>query len=39
MTTQEICDYYDNNPNLTLSELSRMTGEPVSNLKKILMGA
>lgn len=37
MTIEEIKDYYDTNPNLTLAELSRMTGETVGNLKQILM--
>lgn len=38
MTDQEIIDYYDSNPNLTLAELARMTGKTVAELKKILMG-
>jgi len=37
MTIEEIRDYYDTNPNLTLAELARMTGETVQSLKKILM--
>lgn len=37
MSIEEIKDMYDCNPNMTLSELSRITGEPVSNLKRILM--
>jgi len=37
MTRQDICDAFDNNPNLTLSQLSRMTGKPVAELKRILM--
>lgn len=38
MTNQEICEYYDQNPNLTLSELSAITGKSVKELKRILMG-
>ena len=39
MTDSEIIDFYDQNPNLTLAELARMTGKTVAQLKKILMGA
>jgi hypothetical protein len=38
MTHTEIIDYYDNHPNLTLAELSRMTMLSVKQLKNILMG-
>ena len=37
MTNQEICDYFDSHPNLTLAALSRITGKSVPELKKILM--
>ena len=37
MTHKEICDIYDCNPNMTLAELSRITGKPIAYLKKILM--
>ena len=37
MTHQEIRDYYDSHLNLTLAELSRMTGYTIPQLKKILM--
>ena len=37
MSEDEIKDLYDTNPNMTLSELSRISGESVSNLKRILM--
>lgn len=33
----EIRDYYDNHPNLTLVELARRTGKTVFELKRILM--
>ena len=36
-TDEEIIDYYDNHPNLTLRELSRMTGRSVQELKRLLM--
>lgn len=36
MTNQQICDRYDNCPNLTLEQLSRETGQTVEALKKIL---
>jgi hypothetical protein len=39
MTPNEICEYYDSNPNLTLRELSAITGLSVPALKAILMGA
>ena len=38
MTNEQIADYYDSHPNLTLAQLSRMTGKSVEQLKKILMG-
>jgi len=37
MTKQEICDLYDSNPNMTLSQLSKLTGKSVAKLKAILM--
>jgi len=37
MSYKEICDIYDNNPNMTLAELSRITGLPVAYLKSLLM--
>ena len=37
-THQEIRDFYDSNPDLTLAQLSRMTGYTVEELKRILMG-
>lgn len=36
MTNQQICDFYDANPDLTLAELSRLTGLTVDQLKTIL---
>ena len=38
MTNQQIIDLYDTNPNLTLAELSKITGLSVPQLKIILMG-
>lgn len=38
MTPDEIIEFYDLNPNLTLAELSRMTGYSVEYLKNLLMG-
>lgn len=37
LTDQQIADIYDNNPNMTLAELSGFTGLTVDKLKKILM--
>jgi predicted HTH domain antitoxin len=37
MSNQQIIDLFDST-NITLSELSRMSGKPVSYLKKLLMG-
>ncbi len=37
MTKQQIIDLFDST-NITLAELSRITGKPVSYLKQILMG-
>ena len=37
MTENEIKEFYDSNPNLTLSELSRITGKTVKKIKKILL--
>lgn len=38
MTDQEINEYYDSHLNMTLADLSRMTGKTIAELKKILMG-
>jgi len=38
MTNDEISEMYDSNPNMTLAQLSRITGKTVDELKKILMG-
>jgi hypothetical protein len=37
MTNEQIIDLYDQNPDLTLAQLSRMTGKSVEELKRILM--
>ena len=37
MTNQEIISLFDST-NITLAELSAITGKPVSYLKKLLMG-
>lgn len=36
MTNQQICNFYDNNPNLTLAQLAQMTRLSVDQLKTIL---
>lgn len=36
-TDAEIVDYYDSHLNLTLRELSDMTGRSVAELKKLIM--
>lgn len=36
-TNQEIIDYYDSHLDLTLRELSEMTGRSVANLKRLMM--
>ena len=38
MTDKEIVEFYDSHPNMTLSELSQITGLSVAQLKRILMG-
>ena len=38
LTDQDIIELFDLNPNLTLSQLSKITGKSVSELKQILMG-
>lgn len=37
MTDAQIRDLYDTKPDLTLAQLSRMTGKSVTQLKRILM--
>jgi len=37
MTNEDIMDLYDSNPDMTLQQLSRMTGKTVTELKRILM--
>lgn len=39
MTNDEIVHYYDTHLNLTLKELSLITGRSVANLKKLIMGS
>ena len=34
-----VCELYDAHPNLTLAELSDITGYTVAQLKRILMGS
>ena len=34
----EICEYYDQNPDITLADLSVITMRSVKELKRILMG-
>ncbi len=38
MTNKQICELYDQNPNMTLKELSQITGLTIAKLKTILMG-
>jgi len=37
MTPEQIRDYYDRHPNITLADLSRVTGLTIPQLKRILM--
>lgn len=37
MTSEQIKNFYDINPNLTLKQLSEITGKTISELKKILL--
>ena len=37
-TDSEIADYYDTHPNITLEQLSSITGRGIAELKEILMG-
>mgnify|MGYP003109364960 FL=1 len=38
MTDQEIIDMFDENLDMTLAELSRISGRSVAELKRLLMG-
>ena len=38
MSDQQIIDYYDTHLNLTLAELSAITGKSIKALKRLLMG-
>ena len=38
MTKEQICDLYDSKPDMTLAQLSRISGKSVQQLKQILMG-
>jgi hypothetical protein len=38
MSNDQIREFYDLNPNLTLKQLSNITGLTIDQLKKILMG-
>ena len=37
MTNADICELYDLNPDMTLTDLSHMTGKTIAELKRILM--
>jgi predicted HTH domain antitoxin len=37
MTTAEIIDLFDSNPDITLAQLARMSGRTVAEIKQILM--
>jgi len=39
MSDQQIIEYYDSNLNLTLAELSSITGKSIKALKRLLMGS
>jgi len=39
MSDQQIIEYYDSNLNLTLAELSAITGKSIKALKRLLMEA
>ena len=36
-TNEEICEEFDNNPNITVKQLARMTGKTTSEIVAILM--
>jgi len=38
MKNQDICEFYDSHPNLTLAQLAQLTGKTIAQLKIILMG-
>ena len=38
MTDDEIRHYYDTHLNMTLKELSQMTGKTIAELKRIILG-
>jgi len=38
MTDEQIRHYYDTHLNMTLKELSQMTGKTIAELKKIILG-
>jgi hypothetical protein len=38
MSNQDIAELYDLNPDMTLAQLSRITGKTIAQLKQILMG-
>jgi len=38
MTNEQIRHYYDTHLNMTLKELSQMTGKTIAELKKIILG-
>ena len=38
MSDQQIIEYYDTHLNLTLAELSAITGKSIKALKRLLMG-
>jgi len=38
MNDQQICEFFDNHPNITLAQLAAITGKTIPELKRILMG-
>ena len=39
MSDEQIIEYYDEHLNLTLAELSNITGKSIKDLKRLLMGS
>lgn len=37
-TEDEICDYYDSHPNVTIQEIAELSGWSTTYVKRVLMG-
>ena len=37
-TPKDVCDYFDSHPNVTIRQISYLSGHSIADVKRILMG-